>query len=79
MEPTFDSDNYNEDLTPKRCYKCGCATFQKKDTDSLDGYIMAFKLSCLDCGVMVQSWDTGHYDSEIAWLSNGNKEFGRDQ
>ena len=77
MEPTFDSDHYNEDLTPKKCYKCGCTKFHKKITDTLDGYVMAFNLSCAECEIILQYWDTGHYDSEMAWLSNGNKEFGR--
>lgn len=81
MTPTFDSEHYNEDLTPKKCYECGCTTFHKKilqtSEDTLGGHVMAFNLSCLDCGILLQFWDTGVYNAEMAWLSNGSGELGR--
>lgn len=62
------SDYYDEDGSPKRCYKCGCVEFTSKCRSMLavldngTGPELETEYFCASCGVSVAYWAYGSFD-----------------
>jgi len=58
----FDSENYNEDCSPKKCKICGCLEFNETTKDSLEGIVLEYKINCSKCGAFIGYWAHGHFE-----------------
>lgn len=62
MKYTFDHKHYNEDYTPKSCYKCEHTKFTQHTCATDAGHVSEYELKCANCFVRVAYWGYGYYD-----------------
>mgnify|MGYP006890187614 CR=1 FL=1 len=64
--------HYYEDGSPKRCYKCGCDTFNDVVRSTLavldngGGPAMEIEYFCANCGTSLAYWAYGSFDPSFS-------------
>lgn len=50
----------NHDGSPRKC-SCGCTEFKQVDKYKEEGYLVEYKLQCLECKSICGHWAYGHW------------------
>lgn len=53
---------YNNDGSPRKCYKCEGIEFTQNITNRIDYITMEYEVRCSNCDVVLGYWATGYFD-----------------